>query len=210
MGKNEGDSGRPLKVTRARLCRETGECGARSEDDSAAAVMKGIFERAADGDYELPHPQPAEASMVPPAIVAAAAKLAAERGVAGNFNAMAEAIRELWDYPRLQVLARLTAGGQQFWGANGSVDPRLSGLNGFSQTHAEGEVGSQASQAGVNGGGAILEVDTPLCAPCAKPGGVPNLQKLLNLDSLAVKTPKSVLVLGSSSERLGTGFSRTD
>jgi RHS repeat-associated protein len=88
------------------------------------------------------------------------------------------------------TLARLEAGGREFWGINAhgqSVAPLR--VNAISATHAETDAFAQAARAGVNGGSARLVVDRALCPACGTFGGVRSLARQLGFESLEVVTP---------------------
>jgi RHS repeat-associated protein len=94
------------------------------------------------------------------------------------------------------ALARLEAGGQEFWGINAhgqSVSP-LS-VNAISATHAEADAFAQAARAGVNGGTGRLIVDRALCPACGTFGAVRSMARQLGLESLEVVTPAGTSTL---------------
>jgi RHS repeat-associated protein len=88
------------------------------------------------------------------------------------------------------TLARLEAGGKQFWGINAhgqSVAPLR--VNAISATHAEADAFAQAARAGVKGGEARLVVDRELCPACGTFGAVRSMARQLGIDALEVVSP---------------------
>lgn len=87
------------------------------------------------------------------------------------------------------TLAKLEAGGQEFWGINAHGQPVPLRVNPISATHAEADAFSQAARAGVNGGPARLIVDRPLCQACGTFGAVRSMARQLGIDLLEIITP---------------------
>ena len=88
------------------------------------------------------------------------------------------------------ALARLEAGGQEFWGINAHGQPVAPlSVNAISATHAEADAFAQAARAGVNGGTGRLVVDRALCPACGTFGAVRSMAGQLGLESLEVVTP---------------------
>jgi hypothetical protein len=141
-----------------------------------------------------PFMQPAAAG--PPAATIAAAELEAlaAEGAGAGLADLATFRAQLGLAEGEGTLARLTAGGRDFYGINAHGQELAIRVNAISATHAEADAFNQALQAGVRGGEGTLFVDRGLCLACGQNGAVRSMAQQLGLDSIKVTTPNGMTV----------------